>query len=152
MRVPRYIKKELEGIDSLYFTIFNHCVKGGMSNGRGRWQIRKWIGSYPRRLDLWDTDMSEVILTICKETVTEDDGLIDAGYQEMDMRVVTAIRESSYWRADWKKKIEKIDWNNEQLERKAKEQLEYEARYMAKSIWRKYKEPTVLLSGKEWKI
>ena len=151
MITPRYIRKALESIDSLYFAVYNPCVKGGMSNGRGRWQVRTWKGTYPKRLDLWDTDMSEVIITICKEEVT-DMGLVDAGYQELDMRIIHAIGESNYWKADWKKKIEKIDFNNEELERKAKEQLEYEAKYVAKILWKNANEPTVSLSGKSWKI
>ena len=154
MLAPLYIRQELKAIDSLYFAIFNPRIRDGknMSYGKGRWQIRKWRGVFPERLDLWDCyGYSEVIMTICKEEVT-DDGLVDAGYEKIDRRVITAIGESNHWKADYKKKIEEIDWNNENLERKAKVELEYESRYMAKSIWRKMKEPTVFLNGKSWKI
>ena len=122
-----------------------------MSFGKGRWQVRKWVGTYPERLDLWDID-SEVIMTICKESYSQDRGLYDAGYEEMDMRVITAIRKSNYWKADYKKKIAEMDWKNERMERQAEAQLEYEAKYAAKRVWRAMHEPTVCLSGKEWKV
>ena len=150
MNAPRYIQKELKAIDSLFFAVYNPYVESGMSYGRGRWQVRKWRGVHPKRHDLWDIE-SDVIMTLCKEEVT-DEGLVDVGYEKIDRRVITAIGESNYWKANYKKKLQEIDWNNENLERKAKVELEYESRYMAKSIWRKMKEPTVFLNGKSWKI
>lgn len=153
MIAPSSIIQGLKAIDILLFAVFNPCIKEGknMSFGKGRWQVRKWTGNIPKRLDLWNCyGYSDVIFTICKEEMT-DEGLIDAGYKEMDMRVITAIKRSNHWKADYKKKIEDIDWNNEMLERKAKEQLEYESRYMAKKIWRNLNEPTVFLSGESWK-
>ena len=154
MIAPLYIQRELAGVDSLYFAIFNPRIrdKKNMSYGKGRWQIRKWTGICPKRLDLWGcSGYSEVIMTICKEEMTHE-GLVDAGYENIDRRVITAIRESNYWMADYKRKLDEIDWNNENLERKAKAEFEYESKWVAKNIWRKFKEPTVLLSGKEWKI
>jgi len=154
MRVPNFITQELKAINKLYFAVFNPCIKEpkSMSYGRGRWQVRMWEGNSPKRFDLWNCyGYSDVIFAICKEEMT-DEGLIDAGYKEMDMRVITAIKRSNHWKADYKKKIEDIDWNNEMLERKAKERLEYESKYMAKKIWRNLNEPTVFLSGKQWEI
>jgi len=150
MNVPYYIQKELDLVNPMYFAVFNPYVQGGMSNGRGRWQIRKWKGVYPKRLDLWNTDMSEVIFTICKEVMTED-GLIDGGYQEIDKRAIIAMRESHWWKIQWKKKIEELDWRNEKRRRQADDELEYQGKYMAKKIWRIQREPTVCLSGKEWR-
>ena len=154
MSAPKYIIQGLEAIDSQFFAVFNPCIKErkNMSFGKGRWQIRKWNGIHPERLDLWDCyGYSDVIMTICREEVTED-GLIDAGYEEMDWRVVTAIRESNYWKAQWKKKIADMDWRNEKRERQAQAQFNYETKYAAERIWRNYHEPTVHLSGKEWKV
>jgi len=150
MNVPYYIQKELDLVNPMYFAVFNPYVQGGMSNGRGRWQIRKWKGVYPKRLDLWNTDMSEVIFTICKETMTEN-GLIDDGYQEIDNRAIIAMRESHWWKIQWKKRVEDIDWKNEKRQRQADAELEYQAKYMAKKIWRIQREPTICLGGKEWR-
>ena len=141
MIAPRYIQRELAGIDSLYFGVFNPRIRDrkNMSYGKGRWQIRRWTGVSPKRLDLWDCHgYSDIIMTICKEEMS-DGGLIDAGYEEIDRRVITAIRESNHWMADYKRKIAEIDWNNENLERRAKAEFEYESRYVAKSLWRKFK-------------
>lgn len=153
MEILHYINKELRLIDSMYFLVFNPSIKSrkNMSYGKGRWQIRKWSGIYPKKLNLWDCyGYSKVIMTICKEEITQD-GLVDVGYEDVDRRVITAIRESNYWKADYKRKLEVIDWHNERLERQGVEQLEYESRYAAKRIWRALHEPQVCLSGKEWK-
>jgi len=150
MIAPRYITQGLRAIDSLYFAVFNPYVKGGMSAKKGRWEVRKWVGIHPKRLDLWDIE-SEVIMTICKEEVT-DMGLIDAGYEEIDGRVVNAIGESHYWKLDYKKKLADMDWRNEKKERVANDELDYQSKYVAKRIWRGLHEPTVCLSGKEWKV
>ena len=151
MICPRYIQKGLSLIDKLYFAAFNPCVEGGMSNKKGRWQVRKWVGVFPKRLNLWDTDMSDAIMTICREEVTED-GLVDIGYEEIDMRVVTAIRKSNYWKNQWKKKIAEMDWRNERKERQANIELDYQSKYVARQVWHMEREPTVHLSGKDWRI
>ena len=137
----------------MYFAVFNPNIreKSNMSYGTGRWQIRKWKGVFPKRLDLWDTDMSEVIMTICKEEVT-DRGLVDVGYEGIDRRVIDAIRESYWWKVRWKKKVADIDWNNEKLERQANAELDYQSRYVASRVWHAAREPTVHLSGKEWRV
>ena len=151
MIAPYYIQKELGLIDKNYFAVYNPQVKGGMSTNKGRWQVRKWIGVYPKRLDLWDTDMSEAIMTICKEEMS-DRGLVDAGYEDIDERVTTAIRESHWWKLRWKKKIEAVDWHNEKLERQANAELDYQSKYVARRAWHIEREPTVHLSGKDWRI
>jgi len=154
MNVSRFINKELKLIDSMYFCVFNPLIKDrkSMSWGKGRWQVRKWIGVFPKRLDLWDCyGYSKAIITICREEITEE-GLIDAGYKDVDRRVITAIQKSNYWKADYKRKLAAIDSHNERLERQGMEQLEYESKYAAKRIWRSLHEPTVHLSGKEWRI
>ena len=152
MIAPRYIREGLQSINSMYFAVFNPCImeRKSMSAGRGRWQIRKWTGVFPKRFDLWNCyGYSDVIFTICKEDMTEM-GLVDAGYEEIDMKSVEAIRESNYWKADYKKKIADLDWSNEKLERQANAELDYESKYVAKRIWRSLHEPTVHLSGKDW--
>jgi len=153
MDAPKYIQDGLRANDSMYFAVFNPNIEEpkNMSHGKGRWQVRKWNGVYPKRLDLWDID-SEVIMTLCKEAYSEDKGLYDAGYEEIDGRVITAIGRSNYWKADYKRKIVEMDWKNERMERQAEAQLEYESRYAARRIWRSLREPTVHLSGKEWKV
>lgn len=153
MLAPFYIQKGLRAIDKMYFSVFNPRIKEkkSMSYGKGRWQIRKWVGTYPKRPDLWDV-ASEVIITICKEEMT-DEGLVDAGYEDMDMRVITAIGKSNYWKASWKKKIAEMDWRNERKRRQADEQLEYESKYAAGQIWHSMHEPQVILDGQcyRWK-
>ena len=150
MLAPNYIQKGLKAIDKMYFAVFNPCILEGknMSWGRGRWQVRKWTGVYPKRPDLWDIE-SDVIFTICKEEMT-DEGLVDVGYEEIDERAISAIGESNYWKAQWKKNLQDMDWRNERRSRLEKAQLEYESKCAAKSIWRNYHEPTVHLSGKDW--
>ena len=150
MIAPLYIQRGLKTIDSLYFGVFNPCILEGknMSLGRGRWQVRKWSGIIPKRLDLWDIE-SEVIMTICKEEMT-DEGLVDAGYEDIDMRVLHAFSRSNHWKNNWKRKIADMDWRNERKRRSAESQLDYESRYAAKRIWRAMHEPTVHLSGKDW--
>jgi len=135
---PRYIQKELSLINSMYFGVYNP--------EKHRWQIRKWKGVYPKKLSLW-REFSENILTIRREEMT-DEGLIDAGYMEIDMRTIDAIRKSHWWKLQWKKKIAEMDWRNEKRERQAQEQMEYESKYAAKRIWRAMHEPTVHQSGK----
>lgn len=127
----------------MYFAVFNPYVKAGISRGKGRWQIRKWLGTYPKRLGLWDTDMSELILTVCREEFSSDQGLFDAGYEELDMRIIHAIRRSNWWKLKWKEEVAKIDYNNEMLERRANQRLEDESKMAAKAIWRNLREPSV---------
>lgn len=154
MIAPEWIRKELQTVDQMYFAVYNPCIQDrkSMSAGRGRWQIRKWDGIFPKRLHLWDClGYSEVIMTICEEEVT-DRGLVDTGYAEIDVRVIDAIRESHWWRLQWKKKIEEVDWHNEKLERQTNAELDYQSKYVASRVWRSWREPTINLSGKEWKV
>ena len=151
MIAPRYIQKELQLVDSMYFAVYNPHVKGGMSAKKGRWQVRKWLGIYPKRFDLWDTDASEVIMTICREEVT-DRGLIDTGYEKIDRRVINAIRKSHYWKLDAKRKIAEMDWRNERKTRQANAELDYQSKYVARRVWHIEREPTIHLSGKDWRI
>lgn len=154
MHVPRYIKEELKLIDKMYFCIYNSKIldKKSMSYGKGRWQVRKWVGNRPKRLNLWNCyGYSDVIFTICKEEMT-DMGLVDAGYEEMDRRVITAIRKSNYWKAQWKQKVADMDFRNDRKREQAIEQFDYESKYAAKRVWRAMHEPQVCLPGKEWKI
>jgi len=150
MEAPRYIQKELALINPMYFAVLNPCIREGtnMSYGRNRWQVRKWTGTYPKSMRLWDTQFSEPILTICKEEYSQELGLYDAGYKEIDMRDIDAIRQSHWWKLRWKKNIQELDWRNEKRQRQAKDQLEYESKYAAKKIWRHLHEPTVHQSGK----
>jgi hypothetical protein len=90
-------------------------------------------------------------MTVCKEEMTEN-GLEDVGYEALDMRVVTAIKKSHWWKLQWKKKIEEIDFRNEQKKRKADLEIDYQSKHVAKKIWRHLHEPTVTLSGKSWKV
>jgi len=155
MYASRYLQEELKAIDRMFFAVFNPDIKeqGSMSYGKGRWQVRKWVGIYPKKLDLWNCrGYSEVIVTICKEAYSQGRGLYDAGYEEMDRRVITAIGESNYWKNQWKKKIAEMDLRNARKEKQAEEQLDYESKYVAKRIWRQKHEPTVALSGIEWKV
>lgn len=154
MLTPRYIREELKLIDSLYFAVFNPHIRDrkSMSYGRGRWQIRKWIGTTPKRLDLWSCHgRSKIIFTICREEMT-DMGLVDAGYKELDRRVITAIQKSNYWKAQWKEKIAEMDFRNERQRRLANSELDYQSAYFAKKMWRFKHEPTINLSGKRFKI
>lgn len=143
MIAPEWIQKELGLIDSMYFAVFNP--------EKTRWQIRKWIGVYPKKFFLWK-EFSENILTICREEYTSDRGLQDVGYMDMDRRTIDAIRESHWWKLDYKRKIQELDERNDKREQRSKDQLEYESKYVAKRVWRSMHEPTVHLSGKEWRI
>ena len=148
------MQRELRLIDGLYFAVYNPMITDGksMSCGKGRWQIRKWVGCIPKRLSLWDChEYSEVIYTICIEEMTPD-GLIDSGYEPLDMRIIADIRKSDHWKANSKRELEEMDWRNERHGRFEEAELEYQTRYYAKKIWRIRREPTINLSGKEWEI
>ncbi len=148
MITPNYITQELKAIDSMYFAVFNPYVKNGMSAKKGRWQVRKWIGVFPKRLDLWNCHgYSEIIMTICKEDMT-DRGLVDVGYEDIDRRAIDAIRASHWWKSDWKRKVADIDWRNERMVRATNAELDYQSKYVAKRVWRNWKEPTINLDGK----
>jgi len=148
MEAPRYVQEELASINSMFFAVFNPNIEDGknMSHRKARWQIRKWQGIYPKPLRLW-REFSEPIMTICKEEVT-DDGLIDAGYEDLDRRVITAIKMSNRWKDNYKKNLDDMDWRNERRRRQAHAQFEYESKYAAKRIWRHLHEPTVHQSGR----
>jgi len=140
MLAQKYVQKELNLINENYFAIYNTAID--------RWQVRKWLGIYPKKFSLWK-EFSENILTIRQEKMT-DEGLRDAGYEDIDMRTIDAIRRSHWWKLKWKKKISELDWRNEKKERHAQAELEYESKYVAKRIWRTRHEPTINLSGKDW--
>jgi len=148
------IQRELRLIDSMYFAVYNPHISDGksMSCGKGRWQVRKWAGVFPKRLDLWDCyGYSEVVYTMCKEEMT-DLGLVDAGYRQMDMRAIADIRKSDWFLANWEREIAEMDWRNEKRSRFEEAELDYQSQYYAKRIWRVRHEPTIILSGKEWRI
>ena len=147
MKTEAWIQKELQLINPMYFAVFHPCVPAGMSRGKGRWQVRKWLGVYPKSLRLWNTADSEPIMTVCIEEMT-DDGLIDAGYKPLDMRDIDAIRQSHWWKLKWKKNVQELDWRNARKKRQAMKELEYQSKYAAKKIWRHMHEPTVHQSGK----
>lgn len=143
MLTPNWVQKELSLINPMYFAVYNP--------EEGRWQIRKWAGIFPKKHSLWK-EFSENILTICKEEYTDTSGLQDVGYMNIDMRTIDAIRESHWWKLDYKRKIQELDMRNEKRDRQSSEELDYEGRYAAKRIWRNLHEPTVHLSGKEWRV
>jgi len=153
MKASRLIQSELKLIDGLYFAVYNPHIsdRKSMSCGKGRWQVRKWIGVIPKRLGLWDCGYSEVIYTICKEEMT-DLGLVDTGYRPMDMRAITDIRESDWFLDNWEREIAEMDWRNEKRIRFEGTELDYQSKYYAKKIYRIRNEPTINLSGKEWRI
>ena len=136
----------------MYFAVFNPHIRDGksMSYGRGRWQIRKWTGICPQPLQKWDY-ASEVIFTLCQEEMT-DEGLVDVGYKDLDQRAITAIRKSNDWKAQWKEKLAEIDFRNERRRRFEETELDYQSKLVAKNIWRHLHEPTITLSGKQWKV
>ncbi len=142
MTAQSFIQRELRLIDKNYFAIYNDTKR--------RWQIRKWLGIYPRKLYLWK-EFSENILTIRKEEMS-DEGLRDIGYEGIDMRVIHAIRESHWWKLKWKQKIAEMDFRNARKEKQMMEQFDYESKYAAKRVWRSMHEPTVHLSGKSWRV
>lgn len=155
MYAERWIQKELELINPMYFAVLNPHIDERInpSYGEQRWQIRKWLGVFPKRMGLWNTDASETILTLCDEALV-DGGIQDIGYVEIDMQAIHTIRESHWWKLRWKQEVAAIDWHNDQLEIKANASLEEEGKMAARRIWHANREKDVFLDGQcnRWTI
>ena len=154
MKATRLIQNELKLIDSMLFAVYNPFIgeKTNMSYGKGRWQIRKWLGIYPKRLDLWNTDLSEPFLVVCKEAYSPDLGLYDDGYKPIGMDDISDIRKTHWFKIRCKEEIAAMDRRNDMRNRFEEAELDYQSKYYAKKVWRIKQEPTINLSGKEWRI
>lgn len=136
MNAEAYIQKDLKCIDPNYFAVFNYKNK--------RWEIRKWLTQYPRRggRAYW-LDNSKLIFIVRQE---DEDGY-DCGYEPLDMRVISALQKSHWFKLRWKKELARIDRNNERLTEQADREMELQSRDMARAIYKYYREPSVFLGG-----
>lgn len=130
MRAQIWVQKELSLIDPLYFAVWdtpNWC-----------WRVRKWTSTHPidHKLTLWESRSENVT----KLPIME----------EFNMEFINSMREGLYWARNAKYLLQEIDESNARLEERENEEQDYMARFMAKEVYRIFREPRVILSGKEW--
>ena len=131
MYVPYSFVKDLSLINPKYFANYDEMS--------GTWIIRKWLGAYPRPRTV-ETD-SKIICIV--------------PYPMLDERILSKIRRGLYFAQKTKELIQKIDESNARLVEQADVETEYVSRYMAKDIYRHYREPRMVggVSGgaRSWK-
>lgn len=152
MNAPRYIQKELNLINPLYFSV--HDPRPRLSyrledekyviDTQGRWHVRKWKSIHPinQRIETWMFNSVPILIVHQSSPDAKD-----IGYMDIDMRVIHRIREGLWNALNYKKLLAKIDQSNDDLQAKAEAEEEYIHRYGAKAIWRHYQEPTIFLGG-----
>jgi hypothetical protein len=119
-RPPRVLERELRLIHNKYFALLNERLK--------RWEIRHWVGMYPR-WSTWENDST----LVCKYPANHD----------LNMRDVRELQHGLYNATIAKQFSKKIDDHNEAMAEKADIEDEYIRRYMFKSIYHYFREPTV---------
>jgi hypothetical protein len=128
MRPTRFAEKELELICPRYFPYFDDL--------KTRWTIRKWHSLQRKRYPLLNSDL----IYIAKR---EDDEGNDIGYSEIDAQIITTVRIGFYYATKAKELSAQIDYENEQMQAREDEEVTYQFRSAAESIWRHYKEPSI---------
>lgn len=133
-KADRWIQEELALTDSFCFAIFNPFSR--------RWEVRRWNGSYPQKLNShnWIKD-SGIILTVCEQ---DDETLLDIGYRPIDRRAVLAIAISTRNADNPKVVLHDIDESNRRLEESYDRELHCMAKDTAKGIYHHERELTVI--------
>jgi hypothetical protein len=130
MHAQTWAQKELKLIDPRYFAVWdtkNKCFR-----------VRKWYSTHPidQKLSLWESRSDNIAKL--------------PPYEEINMAFVESMREGFYWARNAKMLLQEIDESNAKLEESEAREQDYMARYMAKEIYRIYREPRIILSGREW--
>lgn len=134
---PRYIQEELRTINPLYFAVWD--------NARKFWRVvKKRYNSSKRRNWRFDS------VPIMRVQDTKD-LYVYRKYQALNMSVINAMKEGFYNARKAKEISAAIDRNNEALEEKANADARYIGRDTGRSIWKHFREPSIFLSGKQWK-
>jgi len=124
MHTPEWFARALKLIHPKYFAIYDEKKK--------KYFIRKWLTAYPRPRT-WEIDSTPVC---------------PVAFPMLDERTLQKLREGLYWARHAKELLLQIDRNNERLEEQADIETEYVSRYMAKSIYHYYREPTICMGVK----
>ena len=146
MKTPQYLQDEIQAIDPSnkfkLFIIYNIDIN--------RWQVRKWLIQFPQKHDYYSPSggnwrfKSELCQTVCQENEYDQ----DIGYKDIDMRVIHAWQESTDIILNRKKQFaQEIDKKNQDLEESADREFDYQARAVAKNIYKYYREPSIFLGS-----
>ena len=130
MKAPRWVQDELKCIDSRYFAVWD--------NRKRCMRIRKWHSTNPidQRLNTWEYRSDNVANL--------------PAYEEVNGAFIESMKEGLYWARNAKYLLQEIDESNARLEQQEQDEQTYMAKFMAKEIYRIYREPRVVLGGKEW--
>ena len=111
-------------INPKYFAIFD--------NRRRKYYIRKWRSEYPRPRT-WRID-SEAICQV--------------PYPMLDQRILDKVRSGLYWARKAKELALEVDRHNDREVDREEVEHNYITRYMAKNIYKYYREKTLDLGNK----
>ncbi len=127
MKASRYIQKELQAINSLYFAVYDEP--------HFKWRIRKWKSMHRMNhvSNHWTWDSTPIVsLEI---------------HEDLSMNVIHTMNKGFYHARNYKRLLEEIDVSNDKLEASHDTETEYIGRDMAKQIWHHYQEKTIDLGG-----
>ncbi len=131
MHVPTWFARDLSLIHPKYFAHYDERS--------GTWRIRKWLGMYSHP---YTVEENSVLICIVR-------------YPTLDTRILSDIRRGLYLATKAKEIAQRIDASNARLMESGDVETEYVSRYMAKDIYRHYREPRVIggVSGgdRPWK-
>lgn len=120
MHVPEWFARDLSLIHPKYFAVFDEHSR--------TWRIRKWKTHTPRP-HTWDVDSKQICIV---------------HYFNLDMRILEDLKRGLYNARHAKKLLQEVDSANaRQIEQSDIEQ-EYVSRYMAKCIYKHFREPMVI--------
>ena len=131
MHVPYSFKKDLELINPRYFASYDERSR--------TWSIRKWRTMYPRPHTMFK----------------DSDPICMVPFATLDERMLEKIRRGLYWARKAKELAQSVDADNARLLEQSEAETEYVSRYLAKDIYRHYREPRIIggVSGgdRPWK-
>jgi len=146
MLTPQWFQRELSLINNDYFCVFD-LLENPIDN-EGLWVIRKWKFKNPisRQLYSWRENSTPIMVIHDTDIWTGE-----LRYKRLDMSIVSSIREGQYWARRGLELAYKVDADNARLMEQAEAEEDYIHRYAAKKLWKLNREPTINLSGKEWR-
>ena len=146
MKTPDYLQSAIQAIDPSnkfkLFIIYNIDIN--------RWQVRKWLIQFPLKCDYYSPSGGNWRFKseLCQTIYIEDEYENDIGYKDVDMRIIHAWQESTDIILHRKKEfIQMLDKRNQDLEEGADREFDYQARAVAKNIWKYYREPSFFYGG-----
>ncbi len=143
LQAPDGYQREIQAVCPRYFITWNQL--------RDRWEVQAWthppyFKPSPYKIEQLIRRGAEAYLI--RRCYKQDEKGHDIGFKPLDHRFIEDNIIGVYNTHQLKKLLSMLDAHNDNLERQAEEQEDYEHRAAAKALYHHFREPSVYLGGK----